>query len=111
MITQVTPILGAWVESGYRYADFGSLGDMGFYAGVKPIVLSGSVTANIPTAIDGTGSSIYTQTRMGIANTVTPYIRALYTNNLDKQTMYRLSGMVSPTGLFRVMSELRYSFD
>jgi len=111
MITQVTPIIGAWSEGGYRYADYGALGDMGIYVGVKPIVLSGSVTANIPTSTDTAGNSVYSQTRMGVANTVTPYIRALYTNNIDKQTMYRLSGMVSPNGLFRVMSELRYNFD
>lgn len=111
MITQVTPIIGAWAETGYRHADFGSLGDMGVYLGVKPVVLSGSLTANVPTGTDSAGNSMYTQMKMGVANTVLPYLRTLYANNIDRQTIYRLSGMVSPNGLFRVMSELRYSFD
>ena len=111
MITRITPITGTWAESGYRYADYGNFGDLGLYMGVKPIVLSGSLTANVPTSVDNHGNTMYTQTKMGIISNVTPYARVLYSNNIDRNTQYRLSGMTTTTGLWRAMAELRYTFN
>jgi hypothetical protein len=107
LISNVTPIVGAWAESGYRYADYGTLGDMGLYVGIKPVVLSGSLTANIPTGVDAFGNNTYTQTKMGVMSSVTPYFRALYSNNISKSTMYRISGMTTATGTWRALAELR----
>ena len=109
LISNVTPIVGTWAESGYRYADYGNLGDMGLYVGVKPMVLSGNLTANIPTGVDNMGNNVYTQTKMNVMSSVTPYVRALYSNNLDKNTMYRISGMSATTGAWRFLAELRYN--
>ena len=111
LVTRITPITGTWAESGYRYSDYGSLGDMGIYIGVKPIVLNGGLTANMPTSVDNNGNTVYTQTKMGVVSNVTPYARALYTNNIDRNTQYRVSGMTTTTGLWRAMAELRYTFD
>jgi hypothetical protein len=111
LITNVTSIVGSWAESGYRFADYGRTGDWGMYLGVKPMVLSGSLTANVPTSVDMQGNTLYTQTKMGVLSSVTPYARALYTNNLDKQTMYRISGMVTAVGAWRAMAELRWNFN
>jgi hypothetical protein len=111
MITRITPVTGAWTETGYRYSDYGTLGDMGMYFGVKPVVLSGSMTANIPTSVDNSGNTVYTQTKMGIISNVTPYVRAIYSNSITRNTQYRVTGMTTANGVWRTLAELRYSFN
>ena len=114
LITRVNNMWGAWAETGYRFGDVRRAGDMGIYAGVKPVVLSGSVEARLPTGIDMQGNIQYTQRTLMIQNQVTPYIRALYTNMLDKKTQYRFSAMTtanSGTNQYRIMHELKYFFD
>jgi hypothetical protein len=105
---------GAWAETGYRFGDVRRAGDLGIYAGVKPVVLSGSVEAKLPTGIDMQGNIQYTQRTLMIQNQVTPYLRALYTNMLDKKTQYRFSAMTTAnygTNQYRIMHELKYFFD
>jgi len=110
MITNVAPITAAWAESGYRYRDDG-FGDLGLYVGVKPVVLNGSVTATMPTGVDNNGNTVYTTNKMGIVSTATPYVRALYTGTIDRNSGYRLSGMTTNTGQYRAMAEYRYIFN
>jgi hypothetical protein len=110
MITNVAPITAAWAESGYRYRDDG-FGDLGMYVGVKPVVLNGSVTANMPTGVDSNGNTVYTTNKMGVVSQATPYIRALYTGTIDRNSGYRLSGMTTNTGQYRAMAEYRYNFN
>ena len=114
LITRVNNMWGAWAETGYRFGDVRRAGDMGLYAGVKPVVLSGSVEAKLPTGIDMQGNIQYTQRTLMIQNQVTPYIRALYTNMLGKKTQYRFSAMTtanSGANQYRIMHELKYFFD
>jgi hypothetical protein len=110
MVTNVTPITAAWAETGYRYTE-SQFGDFGVYLGVKPVVLNGSVTATMPTSIDGNGNTVYTTNKMGIVSTTTPYVRALYTGVIDRNNSYRLSGMTTNTGQYRAMAEYRYNFN
>ena len=110
MVTDVSPITAAWAETGYRYTE-DQFGDLGMYVGVKPMVLSGSVTATIPTGVDSSGNTVYTTSKMGIASTTTPYIRALYTGNIDRNSGYRISGMTTRDGQYRAMAEYRYNFN
>ena len=110
LITKVNDIYGVWGETGYRYTD-DRLGDMGLYVGVKPIAVSGSVQANLPTGVDNTGHLVYTGKTLALQNQHTGYVRALWTQNLDKQTMYRLSGTAMSNGQYRILNEIRYSFD
>jgi len=109
IITNVSPILAGWAETGYRYNELG-FGDLGVYVGVKPVVLSGNVTATIPTSIDSAGNPVYTNTKMGVVSQTTPYVRALYTGVIDRHNAYRLSGMATQTGQYRAMAEYRYTF-
>jgi hypothetical protein len=109
IITDVSPITAAWAETGYRYNDLG-FGDLGVYVGVKPVVLSGNITATIPTSVDNAGNIVYTNTKMGVVSQTTPYIRALYTGVIDRHNSYRLSGMTTQTGQYRAMAEYRYTF-
>jgi hypothetical protein len=107
LVTNVTPTTSMWAESGYRFSKE-RFGDLGFYAGVKPVIMSGSVEANIPTAIDNAGNTVYTKKNLALQSPVTGYARMLYTNMLDKQTMYRFSAMATQYGQYRIMHELRW---
>lgn len=110
LVTKVSDITGGWAETGYRYTE-DKLGDIGLYMGVKPVVFSGQVETKMPTSIDNNGNTVYTKQNYGINNAVTPYVRALYTNMIDKKTMYRLSGTALSNGQYRVMNEMRFFFD
>jgi hypothetical protein len=110
LITKVNNIVGTWAESGYRYTTDRNE-DIGVYAGVKPVVLSGNVEARVPTSVDNGGNVVYTNKTLAIQNQVTPYIRALYTNMIDKKTMYRFSVMGTQQGQYRLMNELRFWID
>jgi hypothetical protein len=114
LITRVNNMTGAWAETGYRFGDVRQEGDFGFYAGVKPVVLSGSVEARLPTSVDNQGNIHYTNKTLMVQNQVTPYVRALYTNMLDRNTQYKFSAMTTTmngTNQFRIMHELKYFFD
>jgi hypothetical protein len=109
LITNVRPATGGWAETGYRYTNWKDRhGDMGIYFGVKPVIFSGSVEANLPTGVDNTGNVVYTKKTMSIQNQTTTYVRALYTNRINKQSQYRVSGMLLDNGQYRVMNEIRW---
>ena len=113
LITKVNNMTGAWAETGYRYTNE-DFGDLGLFAGVKPVVLSGNVEAKLPTGVDNNGNTIYTTKNLMVQNQVTPYVRALYTNMLDHNTQYRFSAMttaVNGSNQFRIMNEFRFFFD
>jgi hypothetical protein len=111
LITKVNNMVGTWAESGYRFGDIKDKGDIGVYAGVKPMVLSGNVEAKIPSSVDNSGNVVYTNKKLAVQNQVTPYLRALYTNLIDKKTMYRFSVIGTQQGQFRLMNELRFWID
>ena len=108
LITRVDNMWGAWAESGYRFGQTDRGGNIGVYAGVKPMVLSGSVEARLPTAVDMGGNIVYTSKTLAIQNQTTGYIRALYTNQLSKQTQLRLSAISTTTGQYRAMTEFKF---
>ena len=78
---------------------------------MKPVVLNGSVTATMPTGVDSNRNTVYTTNKMGIVSQATPYVRALYTGTIDRNSGYRLSGMTTNTGQYRAMAEYRYTFN
>jgi len=110
LITNIRPATGGWAETGYRYTNWEKKhGDLGVYLGVKPVLFSGSVEANLPTSIDNNGNTVYTKKNMTIQNQTTAYIRALYVNRLSRQSQYRISGMVLDSGQYRIMNEIRWN--
>jgi hypothetical protein len=111
LITRVDNMWGAWAESGYRFGDARRAGDMGIYAGVKPVVLSGAVQARIPTAVDTGGNIVYTNKTLQVQNQTTGYLRALYTNQLTRQTQLKLSAIGTTAGQYRAMTELKFWID
>ena len=110
LITRVNNMWGAWAETGYRYTTR-EFGDMGIYAGIKPVVLSGSIEASLPTSVDNAGNIQYTNKKLAVQNQTTGYIRALYTNQLTRQTQLRLSAVSTTTGQYRAMTELKFWID
>ena len=104
LITNVAPIAGAWGEAGYRF------GDIGVYAGVKPVLFSGSVTANLPTSIDNNGNTVYTKKNLMLQNQTTGYARALWSTDINKNLAYRISGTAMTNGQYRLMNEFRIFF-
>ena len=111
LITKVNNMWGAWAETGYRFGSARENGDMGIYAGIKPVVLSGSVEASMPTAVDNSGNVVYTNKKLAVQNQTTGYIRALYTNQLNRQTQLRLSAVSTTTGQYRAMTEIKFWID
>jgi hypothetical protein len=104
LITNVAPIAGAWGEAGYK------IGNFGVYAGVKPVLFSGSVTANLPTSVDNVGNIVYTRKNLAIQNQTTGYARALWSTDIQKNVTYRVSGAAMTNGQYRLMNELRIFF-
>jgi hypothetical protein len=111
LITKVNNMWGAWAETGYRFGDAQREGNLGLYAGIKPVVLSGSVEARLPTSVDNAGNIMYTNKTLAVQNQTTGYVRALYTNQVTKKTQLRLSAMSTTDGQYRAMTELRFWID
>ena len=111
LVTNVSDMLATWAEVGYRSMSWVKSSDIGVYAGVMPYLLSGSVTANMPTAVDDQGNIAYTKQAMAVQNTPTPYARLMYSTALTSNTTYRASGMYMANGQYRFMHELRFSFN
>jgi hypothetical protein len=108
LVTRVDNMWGTWAETGYRFGQAKENGDLGLYAGIKPVVLSGNVQAKIPTAVDSAGNIMYTNKKLMVQNQTTGYIRALYTNQVTKDTQYRFSAVATQQGQYRIMHELRW---
>jgi hypothetical protein len=111
LITKVNNMWGGWAETGYRFGDVRREGNLGLYAGIKPVVLSGSVDAKLPTSVDNSGNVVYTNKNIAVQNQTTGYLRALYTNQLTKKTQLRLSAVSTTTGQYRAMTELKFWID
>lgn len=111
LITQVSNMWGAWAETGYRFGNISRQGLTGVYLGIKPVVLSGDIQARLPTGVDNAGNITYTSKKMSIQNQNTGYIRALYTNQLDRRTQLRLSAVATTGSQYRIMNEIKYWLD
>jgi hypothetical protein len=111
LITRVNDIWGTWAETGYRFGDIRREGHTGLFVGVKPVVLSGSVQARMPTGVDNAGNITYTSKKLMIQNQTTGYVRALYTNQLDRRTQLRVSAVATTGSQYRIMNEIKYWFD
>ena len=110
LITRVNSMWGAWAETGYRFGDARGTGDVGIYAGVKPVVLSGSVEAQLPTGIDSTGKVQYTSRTLDVQNQTTGYVRALYTNQLNRHSQLRFGAIGTTDGQYRATTEFKLWF-
>lgn len=108
LITRVSPTVGTWGETGYRWGD--KKNDMGVYIGQAPRVINGQIEANMPTSFDRSGQLVYTKQNLDILRTPTYYLRGVYHKRIDRNTQYRFNTAVSSVGQYRIMNELLWSF-
>lgn len=105
LITRIDPITAMWSELGYVENKFG------VYAGIKPVIVSGgTVDVNLPTGFDIQGNMQYTRTKVDLQSPVTGYVRAVYSDSLNKELSYKVSGMYVDNGQYRLQTELKYSY-
>lgn len=83
LITRVSPTVGTWAETGYRWGD--RRNDMGLYFGQAPRVINGKIEANVPTSFDSAGQLVYTKQNLDIMRTATYYVRGVYSKQIDKR--------------------------
>jgi hypothetical protein len=108
LITRVSPTVGTWAETGYRWGD--RRNDMGLYFGQAPRVINGKIEANVPTSFDSAGQLVYTKQNLDIMRTATYYVRGVYSKQIDKRTQFRFNAAVSSVGQHRIMNEILWSF-
>lgn len=109
LITKVNAITAAWAETGY-HKEFDSGNSLDIYAGVKPMVLAGSVQAKIPTDIDNAGKILYTDKTLYIQDTMTGYVRGSYKWNFSKQSQLKISAMRMTNGQYQMLNEFKWRF-
>jgi hypothetical protein len=80
------------------------------YAGIKPVTLSGHVSAKIPTSIDMSGNVVYTNKKLTVQDQTVGYARISYINNLSRHSQFKFSAMGTTTGEYRVVNELKLQF-
>ena len=110
LINKVSPMLAAWTEIGYNTDPKSPLGTIGLYAGIKPVTLSGYVSAKIPTSIDMSGNIVYTNKKLTVQDQAIGYARITYTNRLSRHSQFRFSAMGTATGEHRMINELKLQF-
>jgi hypothetical protein len=104
LVTKVNDFHAIWLETGYATERFG------FFTGVRPWIVNGSVNADLPTSIDTQGNIQYNSVNFQINNPVNMYIRTLYTDKITKNIAYKLSGMFVDNGQYRTQLELKYFY-
>lgn len=110
LVTKVSPMLAAWTEIGYNTDPKSPLGNIGLYAGIKPVTLSGHVSAKIPTSIDMSGNIVYTNKKLTVQDQAIGYARITYTNRLSRHSQFKFSAMGTATGEHRMINELKLQF-
>jgi hypothetical protein len=110
LVTEVSPMLAAWSEVGYKTDLESTLSSIGMYAGIKPVTLSGHVSAKIPTSVDMSGNIVYTNKKLTVQDQMVGYARITYSNKLSRHSQFKFSAMGTATGEYRVVNELRLQF-
>jgi hypothetical protein len=104
LVTKVDNITAAWTEAGIVGNHFG------VFAGVKPVILNGSIEANLPTSVDNQGTIHYNKTALNLQSPITGYIRAMYTDSITNNIKLKIYGMLVDNRQYRVQTELRLNF-
>jgi hypothetical protein len=104
LITRVNDFHAVWLESGYATERFG------FFAGIRPWIVNGSLNAELPTSVDTQGVVHYTNNNFKVNNPVNTYLRTVYIDTITKNLSYKLSGMFVDNGMYRTQLEFKYSY-
>lgn len=110
LITRVSNMWGAWGEIGYRMTANKNSSNMAVHLGIRPTILSGSISANIPTSVDNSGNIVYTSKTLAVQNRALGYVRAVHTTQLNQYSQFKFSAIGAASGEYRVMNELKIQF-
>lgn len=105
LVIQVTPITALWADGEYAVSNQFTIG-----AGIFPKVLTGSVTAEIPTSVDITGALQYNSVEAKISKPTVGYLRANWNDKISKTVTYSVSGLIITTGNYKAQAELKLNF-
>ena len=109
LITRVTPTVGTWAETGYRWDS--NKNTLGLYLGLAPTVLSGKIEANLPSSFDNNGQLVYNKHSLDIMRTATYYARGIWTKDIDRNTRWRTNVASNTAGQYRIMNEIIWRID
>ena len=104
MVNRINPITSVWAETGYEWAKFKA------YAGILPKVVSGSADITLPTGVDNLGRISYTNTRADVYSPTVTYARFSYSDRINKQVSYRVSGMVTDQQQHSIIGNVQINF-
>ena len=107
LVTKISPLTAAWADIELAVDDKLTLG-----GGIFPTVVSGSITAEIPTAVDFTGKVSYTSVSAGIKSPVIGYMRMNYSDKLmnRKDVTYTVSAITSTTRNTSLFANIKIDF-
>lgn len=104
LVTNVSDIVSIWAETGWESNKFS------LYAGVLPTVVKGSITMNLPYAIDYQGNIKYNKVSANIVDSAVGYARVNYNGKIKKGVTYNLAGVVTHTGYTQAKATLKIDF-
>ena len=93
LVTDISPITAMWIDTEYAVDKRLTVG-----AGMFPKVISGSVTANLPTLYTSSNNTNYTSVSADVSSPTVGYLRANWNEQLSKKTNYNFAGLMSTTG-------------
>lgn len=106
LVTAISPITSLWADIEHKATDGLSLA-----GGMLPYVVSGHVTASLPTGIGRAGMIEYQHVTVDVRTPFTAYLRMGYrTQGSDKYGQYTASGLITQQGAYRMQLTYRKDF-
>lgn len=105
MVQSVTPIYSAYATAGYQ------LGNWNTFTGVKPTIVSGNITVNVPTGVDADGNMQYNSVKASLAgDRAIPYAGTQYQYTTRDGQTYGARLMAAQDSSYAAKLYYRYRF-
>lgn len=106
LVNSVTPINSVWGEVGHEWSAVKA------YVGVLPKIVSGTANISMPTGVDRSGNTQYTNVNAGVNNPLVGYARVQMFNFTDryKTKSYTINGIVSTDNNKAIMANYTHRF-
>ena len=106
LITKVNDIYAVWGDIGWQHKD----NMFGVYTGVDPVVVSGSVTVSLPSAVDNEGNLMYSETTVPLISEENFYIRAFLKEDISNNINVVVSGVIRQNSQNNISVNLDWFF-
>ena len=105
MVQSVTPIYSAYATAGYQ------LGNWNTFTGVKPTIVSGNITVNVPTGVDADGNMQYNSVKASLTgDRAIPYVGTQYQYTTRDGQTYGARVMAAQDSSYAAKLYYRYRF-